>query len=102
MNKCEDYTLPSGKEYGTCMNWSYLDDGDYIVAFFAKGDPFGTFADSTFTWVVESRAGETIHLSNENPQHMPVFGLDIREWRAFQDRVLVIVDALAAEKQSGE
>jgi len=84
--------LPSGKDYGTVLEWNTLDGDDFIVAFFAKGNPFGPIEEDEFTWVVEAKNGDEVYLSKEIPMHRPVFGLDMMEWARFKERVLPIVD----------
>lgn len=84
--------LPSGKCYGTAMNWTSLDGGEFTVAFFAKGNPLGPVEMDEFTWIVEHHSGKIVHIDCKPPQHRPVFGLDEREWCEFKLGVLTIVD----------
>lgn len=84
--------MPSGVNYGTVMKWTSLDGGDFIVAFFAKGNPFDPLTQE-FTWVVETRVGDLVYISEDAPLHNPVFGLDELEWQNFKHKVLCIVDA---------
>jgi hypothetical protein len=99
--KFEDFKgMPSGKDYGVVLEWSLLDGDDFTVAFFAKGNPLqGDISDDVFTWVVETKQGETVYLSNDQPTHRPIFGLDQREWYAFKERVLPIVDKWIEERK---
>jgi len=93
----EDFKgMPSGTDYGTVMNWSLLDDGDFVVAFFVKGTD--TESDE-FSWVVEHKSGDVIYLSKKAPFYRPIFGLDEREWWHFKNEVLDIVDAYIEENK---
>ena len=90
--KFEDFKgMPSGGDYGTVLKWTLLDGGDFVVAFFAQGNPFEPET-SKFTWVVETKTGETVYLSHHNPIHNPIFGLDEMEWQEFKGEVLTVVD----------
>lgn len=97
--KFEDFRgLPSGKDYGTVLEWSLLDGDAFTVAFFARGNPLnGSILDDDFTWVVEAKNGDEVYLSKEAPQHRPIFGLDVYEWAAFKEKVLPIVDKYIEE-----
>ena len=97
--KFEDFRgLPSGKDYGTVLEWCLLDGDAFTVAFFARGNPLsGNILDDEFTWVVEDKNGDQVYLSKEAPQHRPIFGLDMYEWAAFKEKVLPIVDKYIEE-----
>ena len=97
--KFEDFRgLPSGKDYGTVLEWCLLDGDAFTVAFFARGNPLsGNILDDEFTWVVEDKNGDQVYLSKEAPQHRPIFGLDVHEWAAFKEKVLPIVDKYIEE-----
>lgn len=84
--------LPSGKSYGTATNWTYIDNGDFVAVFFAKGDPLDPDVKDEFTWVVEYKDGREVLIKHNAPLHTPIFGLDEREWCDFKHEILPVVD----------
>lgn len=96
--------LPSGKdkEYGYCMHYSTVYNGDFTVAFFAKGNPFGLIENDSFYWIVEHKSGEQVFMSERVPNWRPIFGLDSREWDSFKEESLGYIDAYIEKQTKGE
>ena len=96
--------LPSGKdkEYGYCMHYSTVDNGDFTVAFFAKGNPFGLIENDNFYWIVEHKSGEQVFMSERVPNWRPILGLDSREWDSFKEESLGYINAYIEKQTKGE
>lgn len=91
--------MPSGTEYrGDVLHWSHVDNGDFTVAFFAEGQPFGDVGNDFFTWVIESKEGDVLFVDHKAPFHRPIFGLDSMEWRDFKYEALAIIDAFIEKR----
>lgn len=81
--------LPSGKSYGNPTNWVYVDNRDFVVAFFVNESGDGK---PEFTWVVEYKDGREVLIKHDAPLHYPVFGLDEQEWHTFKHETLPVID----------